>query len=40
MKKSWTLTRDCGVVFSIGGGFKNPEHYSYESDVTPRIHQI
>ena len=40
MKKSWTLTRDCGVVFSIGGGFKSPEHYSYESDVTPRIHQI
>lgn len=38
VKKSWTLTKDCGVIAALAGGYRNVEHYAYESDVKPRIH--
>lgn len=40
VKKSWTLTRDCGQIVALAGGYKNADHYAYESDVKPRIHLI
>ena len=40
VKKSWTLTQDCGHLVAIAGGYRNYDHYAHESDAKPRIHLI
>ena len=40
VNKSWTLTQDCGDIVVVAGGYRNAEHFAYESDVIPRIHLI
>ena len=40
LKNCWSLTEDCTKIIALAGGYQSVDQYKYESDVTPRIHQI